>query len=343
MRAPPRFVPVESTSLGPVTMDNMPCSLGNAGRTSTLVSCISRLVRARASADSLRCSRQGATVAAMIRVTVGLAGWALAAVLVGSFAGGSTAHAQTPGALEADDAEARTVYQAGVQAYESGRYDRALDYFRRAYELSHRPQLLYNIGQTADRLRRDQEALQAFEQFLAEVGDSPLRTQVETRVAFLRETLARTAAASQQAVSEPTPADPPTAIEPAASTTAVDPHATSVSGGDRGEGGGGDVTGAWALLIAGGVVAIGGAVMLGVAAAENDAVQGAPVGSDWGAYEGRLATANGLSVGGGVALGVGVVAATLGVVWMATSGGGAREQETRVGLGAGTLVVEGSF
>jgi len=87
----------------------------------------------------------------------------------------------------ATDEEARLVFQAGTVAFEDGRFAEALDRFRTAYELSGRTQLLYNIGVSADRLRRDEEALAAFEQFLAESSaDAEGVRDAEARVEILR-------------------------------------------------------------------------------------------------------------------------------------------------------------
>ncbi|MCX7807199.1 MAG: tetratricopeptide repeat protein, partial [Deltaproteobacteria bacterium] len=93
------------------------------------------------------------------------------------FGWGSLAQAQgtrekSSPADEAKDQEARALFQAGQVAFEDGRFEDALQYFRRSYELSGRPALLYNIGLAADRLRRDEEALSAFERYLAEVPDA---------------------------------------------------------------------------------------------------------------------------------------------------------------------------
>src|SRR3954452_7742943 len=66
--------------------------------------------------------------------------------------------AQTKGSV---DDHARKFFEAGRAAYDVGNYTEALNHFQQAYELSERPQLLYNIGQCADRLRLDETALAA--------------------------------------------------------------------------------------------------------------------------------------------------------------------------------------
>jgi tetratricopeptide (TPR) repeat protein len=212
-----------------------------------------------------------------------------------------------------DDAEARGLYQAGAQAFGAGSYERALEHWRRAYELSHRSDLLYDIGQSADRLRRDREALEAFEQYLASDGvDASLRPQVEARVEVLR-----------RAVAE---AD---ARDAATTTTTITPAATG--GGDPGPG--------IASIVIGGVVAAGGGVMLAIAAVENGAVQGAPMPATWSDYAGRLDAANALVIAGSIAAGVGAVLVVVGAVLVGSSGSPSAE----VALGPGSISVRGSF
>src|SRR5207344_535884 len=57
------------------------------------------------------------------------------------------------------DQQARTHFELGRGAYDEGRYRDAWAEFREAYRLSQRPELLFNIGQTADRLGEDTDAL----------------------------------------------------------------------------------------------------------------------------------------------------------------------------------------
>lgn len=96
-----------------------------------------------------------------------------------------------PTAEEVRDEQARALFEEGRTAFSEARFADALEFFRRAHALSHRHALLYNIGQAADRLRLDREALEAFDLYLAEVPDAANRVEVETRVAVLRETIAR--------------------------------------------------------------------------------------------------------------------------------------------------------
>ncbi len=85
------------------------------------------------------------------------------------------------------DEEARSLFDAGRFAFEDGRFEEALSLFRRSYDLSHRSQLLYNIGSAAERLHRNDEAIAAFEQYLTEMPDVGNRGEIQRRIQLLRE------------------------------------------------------------------------------------------------------------------------------------------------------------
>jgi len=114
----------------------------------------------------------------------------------------ATAESTGDDELSPQDEEARNLFQAGRVAFNDGRYDDAIRYFRQSHELSGRPVLLYNIGTAADRLRRNAEALEAFQGYLEAIPDAPNRREVESRIRVLREQLAR----EQEEDGEQTPA-----------------------------------------------------------------------------------------------------------------------------------------
>lgn len=89
------------------------------------------------------------------------------------------------------EAQARQSFEDGRLAFSEGRSEVALQAFQRAYELSGRPELLYNIALVHDRLRHDREALASFQQFLVEVPGTEFRTSVESRIRVLEEEIAR--------------------------------------------------------------------------------------------------------------------------------------------------------
>ena len=100
------------------------------------------------------------------------------AVLLAWLVGAVPAAAQqTP-----DDAAAREYFERGRVAFEQADYESALVYFRHAYRLSQRGELQYNIGVAADRLQREEEALEAFEHYLDESKDPAREAEVRERI-----------------------------------------------------------------------------------------------------------------------------------------------------------------
>jgi tetratricopeptide (TPR) repeat protein len=156
----------------------------------------------------------------------------LVIVLVGAQLGVARAQgAQEPAdasPVDASDAVAKGLFQAGAAAFDAGQFTEALEHFQAAYARSPRPKLLYNIGQAADRLRQDEVALDAFQRYLAEVPDADGREQIEARVRVLEQAVAeqRAAAADEEAregtAHEPSPAPSvaPASPEPPPADTA---------------------------------------------------------------------------------------------------------------------------
>ena len=94
---------------------------------------------------------------------------------------------------KAADRRARERFEKGRVAFSEGAYRDAWEHFREAYLLSKRPELLYNVGQSADRMRMDREALKAFKLYLEKLPNAANRKEVEARVTWLEENLAREA------------------------------------------------------------------------------------------------------------------------------------------------------
>ena len=85
----------------------------------------------------------------------------------------------------AADVRARELFQKGDTAYAEGRYEEAHSAFQEAYDLSGRPQLLFNISNALERLGRYTEAVDALEKYLAS-GKAKDRDVVQKRLTNLK-------------------------------------------------------------------------------------------------------------------------------------------------------------
>lgn len=101
------------------------------------------------------------------------------------------------------DAAARQAFEAGSSAYDRGRFTEALTQFEKAYALSPRPKLLFNIGRAADSDGKSERAIEAYEAYLRAFPQADNREFVEGRLARLR---APTAAPPPPAAVAPPPA-----------------------------------------------------------------------------------------------------------------------------------------
>ncbi len=118
----------------------------------------------------------------------------MAVLLTAGAAAAQTAHPAGPahGASDAAanaDAQARQAFDAGEAAYADGHFDVAYDHFQRAYAMSHRPVLLYNLATALDRLGRSGEAAGYYQRYLDQVSDAPNRAYVEGRLSVIRQQL----------------------------------------------------------------------------------------------------------------------------------------------------------
>lgn len=107
------------------------------------------------------------------------------ALLLGVVHAVPAAAQQTP-----NDAAAREYFERGRTAFEQADYEGALVYFRHAYRLSRRGELQYNIGVAADRLQREEEALEAFEHYLEETENPEREDEVRERISALQLSIA---------------------------------------------------------------------------------------------------------------------------------------------------------
>jgi len=92
--------------------------------------------------------------------------------LLGSSVASAQERAQGPAERElTSDERARELYLRGDRLYAEGSYDEAIVALKEAYELSHRPALLFNIANAYERLGRYEEALLYLNQYAPSAPD----------------------------------------------------------------------------------------------------------------------------------------------------------------------------
>ncbi len=225
----------------------------------------------------------------------------------------------SPAAAQGDeDSEARGLFLAGEAAFQGGRFEEALEHFERAYELSERPELLYNIGTTAERLRIDARAIEAYERFLEQLPESSLRANVEGRLRLLREQ-EQQRDQTREEVRDTTPVPPPEPVEEESSSKGL----------------------AWGLAAGGFAMLAGGALSFGLAASSRNAATDVDEGTPWTDVSDDAARADRRTGFGIGLLAVGAVLATVGLVLVASSGDG--DDEVALRIGPANLSLTGSF
>lgn len=229
--------------------------------------------------------------------------------------GGTRAAAQT------DTDAARVAFERGVAAYEAGAFEDALAAFQESYALVHDPQILFNVGTVADRLRRDSVALEAYEGYLAGIPGAPDRANVEARIAAIRASLA---APTEEVPEERTEYVPPEDEDaPPAAPTSSGPSEGGV-----------------ALSIAGGVLALAGAGLLIWTAVDLSAAESA---TTWDALRPIWERVPTVSAIGWLSVGLGVGLATLGIGWLVVGVGNDEAESIALRVGPGSISVEGTF
>lgn len=97
------------------------------------------------------------------------------------------ARAEDAASAEQADRAARAAFEAGRNAYDEGRFGEALAHYDYAYELSHRPALLFNIARAAEADGQSAKAISAYEAYLEANQAADNRAFVEARLVKLRE------------------------------------------------------------------------------------------------------------------------------------------------------------
>jgi len=265
----------------------------------------------------------GIWVAAVVALALGVAGASQAA------AQAPPTPAEPAGSAPRNaDEDARAHFDAGRVAYAAGDFETAVTEFRRAYVLSGRFALLFNIGMAELRAGRDSAALTAFEGYRRQApADAPDLGQVEERIRVLR---------GMGVQPEPEGGATPETDE--AEAAPPDLSAAPTESGPRSPA-------PFILMGGGGALLVAGGVLMGLGAARASDVTGAPSGSMWPELQDTADRAKllwGMGLGFGA---VGLAAIAGGLTWHLA--GGDSDDDTaasaRLQLGFGTLTLEGAF
>lgn len=248
------------------------------------------------------------------------------AVLIATFCAWPAVSARAQETWASPDEQARALFAEGETAYGQGRFEEALGFFQRAFDLSGRAELLYNVGISATNAGRDAIALEAFERYLAELPEAPNRALVEGRLDSLRRRIAEHDAATRAAEEDRARAEADRAAEARR----------------RHEGAEGTRTLGWALTISGGVLAVAGGALLGVGYADIASIDGAQDGTPWVSVRDAASRAPILTGSGWAGLGVGLALAGIGL-GLALGTNDPEEPRVTVSLGLGGLTVGGTF
>ena len=248
-------------------------------------------------------------------------------VAVACFGSAAEVCAQSPKSRDAKIAVAKKSFSEGTRAYASGEFESALANFRRAYELTGSPDLLYNIATVSDRMRRDEEALEAYEGYLEARPKSPDREHVAGRIDVLRAAIEARNRAALDAEIEARSA----AIEAAARVKAERPLTQHVGPGP----------GPWVTIGVGSAAIVSGAVLVGLGQRDQKAVQNADPGTSYTMVQEMAERGPKRTKAGVILMGLGGAGVIGGIIWQLT--GGHEEAMPEVSIGPTGISVKGRF
>ncbi len=246
----------------------------------------------------------------------------------------AVASAQEAYAQDVDLARARAAFERALVAYEGGDYEAAMRGFQEAHELTGNAEILYNVAQCADRLRRDDIALAAYRGYLEGVPDSEDREAVEARIAVLERDLAEEEARVEREVAERERrrqererleaqlAQEREAAERARRERPADPGAAP-----------------WVVLGAGGAAAAAGVVLVVIGELDAACVSEPsgcvtdPSQPRWAEVSDAYGRAEALRIAGWVSIGVGAAAIVAGLTWGIASVSVSEDTALRFGPG----------
>lgn len=221
-----------------------------------------------------------------------------------------SAHAQQ----SADDEEARVHFRLGTAYYESGRFAQAATEYQKAYDLSQRPGLLFNIFLAQRDAGEIAEAAKALRMFLELDPDAPDKEKLQARLATLEKMLASQSSEPEPA-EEPTETPPGPAPEPQAQPETDAQAQTEPEPAAKVDDGPGLVP--WVVIGGGGALIAGGVVSGLLARADEQALEDAcPDGRCSAADLEKADSGKTKALVADILMGAGIATAAVGVVFL---------------------------
>ena len=147
--------------------------------------------------------RQLGRVALAVVASIGLA---IASFAVSPTPGWADSEKKAKDAGQVDDPRYRKAYKRGRALFERKQWKAARKQFKKAYEISPQPILLFNIGSTYRREKNYIDALFHFHRYLEEAGeDAPYRNFARSAIDDLEAKIAEKEAAAKRKAKKPDP------------------------------------------------------------------------------------------------------------------------------------------
>lgn len=216
---------------------------------------------------------------------------------------------------EAKSGGGKVEFEKAMRFYQAQEYDAALPWFEKAYELSgRRPSTIRALAQCERTLKRYDDAIKHFKEYLATEPTPSDADSVKETVRLLEEIMAERARENQpkpeskpELALVPATTEPPPPPKPEPTLVVETPEPSKSAG-----------PAPYVLLAGGGASIVAGTVLLilGSSAASN--VENAPAGTPFNDVRGDASSAPVLSGVGIGLLGAGAVALGGGLVWLLT-------------------------
>lgn len=236
------------------------------------------------------------------------------------------------GAQTADDAAAQAHFRVAASYYDMGDYEAALREFTVAFNLSHRPELHYNLSLCLQQLGQLSEAADALQTYLDQVTDIPNRTALTARLATLRERAARGETHTGDIETGETGAGETGAGETGAGETGAGESGTGETGaGETGAGAAATGDSLNVGAIAGfSVAALGvvGVAVFGVLTISLDGDLAAGCGMSGGCSDGQISQLQTYALLTDISFGVALVGAAVGTILLFVGGGSSDARAT---------------